>query len=329
MPKVSIIVPNYNHAKYLPERIDSILGQTFKDFELILMDDHSSDNSKQVLESYKSYPFVKLLFNDANSGSSFKQWNKGAKAATGEYIWIAESDDKADKDFLSTLVPVLDSDKTTSMVYTQSYDIDEEGKIRGIWEYHTKDFDDNIWANDFTMEGDEMIKKYMVYHNCLPNASGVLFRRDRMEEIGRADESFKLNGDWDFWIRMMMGTKVTFIHKPLNYFRTHAVSVRSESRKIGTGVYEYSRVLNFVFDKVPFTAQEKNALLKRFYNKVKWSPEFYEWKFESKVFEVLRKSYMMLPGGLLTFYLFSKHLLRRFCYTYIRMILIPVKRNTN
>ena len=108
-PKVSVIVPNYNHARYLKARIDSILNQTFQDFELILLDDCSTDNSVELLQSYAGHPHVShIVLNDRNTGSPFLQWQKGIGLAQGEYVWIAESDDTAQPDFLSTTVAVLD-----------------------------------------------------------------------------------------------------------------------------------------------------------------------------------------------------------------------------
>ena len=96
MPTVSVIVPNYNHARYLRQRIESVLGQTYQDFEVILLDDCSTDESRSVLGEYAKDPRVRIEFNEKNSGSTFKQWNKGVRLARGEYIWIAESDDYAD-----------------------------------------------------------------------------------------------------------------------------------------------------------------------------------------------------------------------------------------
>lgn len=317
MPKVSVIVPNYNHSRYLKDRIDSILGQTYKDFELILMDDNSSDNSREILESYRKYPFVTLLFNTVNSGSSFKQWNKGTMAATGEYIWVAESDDVADKEFLSTVVPILDADKDISLAYSQSYDIDENGAVKGVWLNHTKGFEDNIWTADFVANGNDLIKKYMIYLNCLPNASGVLIRKSKMEEVGWANEKFKLNGDWEFWIKMMLGTKVGFTAKCLNYFRTHSLSVRSEATKLGIGIYEYSKIITYIFKHINFTKKEKLEVFEWFFSKAKWNPEFYKWSKEPLVFNYICKTYWnLLPQGIIAYRYFVEHLLRRFPHTY-------------
>jgi glycosyltransferase involved in cell wall biosynthesis len=99
--KVSVIIPNYNHADYLPARIDSVLQQTHQNLEVILMDDCSSDNSREIITRYAAQDArIRVVLNEQNSGSTFKQWNKGIALARGEYIWIAESDDVADSTFL-------------------------------------------------------------------------------------------------------------------------------------------------------------------------------------------------------------------------------------
>lgn len=93
-PLVSVVVPNYNYADYLAPRIDSILRQTFSDFELLLLDDCSTDHSVSVMKKYASDPRVVAIdVNQTNTGSPFPQWMKGIKMARGKYVWIAEADD--------------------------------------------------------------------------------------------------------------------------------------------------------------------------------------------------------------------------------------------
>ena len=97
IPVVSVIIPNYNYALYLKKRIESILNQTYTDYELILLDDASTDNSVEILEKYKDNPHVShILVNEKNSGSPFQQWAKGISLARGKWIWIAEADDVAE-----------------------------------------------------------------------------------------------------------------------------------------------------------------------------------------------------------------------------------------
>ena len=126
MPKVSVVVPNYNHARFLPKRIESILRQTYQDFELILLDDCSTDDSRTILSQYASDPRVRLEFNQVNSGSTFKQWNKGVRLAQGKYVWIAESDDYAEPRLLERLVAILEADATVAYAYCRSWRVSEE-----------------------------------------------------------------------------------------------------------------------------------------------------------------------------------------------------------
>ena len=119
-PKVSVIVPNFNHARFLRKRIDSVLRQTYQDFELILLDDCSTDESRSILSDYAGDPRVRIDFNEKNSGSTFKQWNKGVRLARGEYVWIAESDDYAGERLLEKLVAILATEPTVTLAYCRS-----------------------------------------------------------------------------------------------------------------------------------------------------------------------------------------------------------------
>ncbi len=108
-PVVSVIVPNYNHERYLEKRLDSIFSQSFRDFEVILLDDASTDNSMDVLMKYAHHADVRIVPGETNSGSPFKQWLKGIDMATSDILWIAESDDICDPELLRTLLPVFDN----------------------------------------------------------------------------------------------------------------------------------------------------------------------------------------------------------------------------
>ena len=117
-PLVSVIIPNYNYAHYLEERMDSVLNQTFQDFEIIILDDASTDGSIKVIEKYKSHPKIaSVVINGSNSGSPFKQWKKGIQLARGKYIWIVEADDVADLSFLETTVRLAETYPDTAICH--------------------------------------------------------------------------------------------------------------------------------------------------------------------------------------------------------------------
>ena len=123
-PFVSVIIPNYCHAKYLDQRIQSVLNQTYQNFEVIILDDCSPDGgaSKAVIEKYRNNSHVShIVYNENNSGSPFKQWKKGADMAQGELLWIAESDDYADEPsiFVEDIIR-LQHNKETKMTFIRN-----------------------------------------------------------------------------------------------------------------------------------------------------------------------------------------------------------------
>lgn len=251
MPKVSVIVPNYNHARFLPQRLESILSQTYQDFELIFLDDASSDNSKEVFEKYQDDYRIKSQFNTENSGSPFIQWNRGIEMASGEYIWIAESDDFCDEDFLDVLVPLLDENPTVGLAYCQSWIVSESGeKVKAIDWYHV--FGGGLrWSHDFKNEGRDEICRYLAIQNTIPNASAVLIRKSILNQGLRADENMKICGDWLFWVNMLINSDVVFSAKPRNCFRQiHAGSQRKKMARLGLESIETFKIQKRILDTV-------------------------------------------------------------------------------
>ena len=237
MPRVSVIVPNYNHARYLPKRIESILSQSFTDYELILLDDASTDKSISVLDSYKD-PRITRVFGTQNSGSAFKQWNKGVGLATSDYVWIAESDDCSDPAFLETLVRLLDSNPHLGIAYCASLIIDERDSPVGIAEeMYIKLPCAARWSNDYVNGGLDECKNYLILKNTIQNVSAVLFRKQAYVDAGMADETLKLAGDWKLYARILAASDIAYCAAPLNFYRTHDENVRSKSMRDGKACY--------------------------------------------------------------------------------------------
>ena len=247
MPKVSVIIPNYNHARFLEQRIDSILNQTFQDFEIILLDDRSTDNSQEVITKYANHPRLShIIFNEINSNSTFKQWNKGIALATGEYIWIAESDDYARPKFLEKLVPVLDRHHHVGLVYCQSFIIDEAGKVLSENFLACTDcFDRHRWTADYENDGKNECTNFLAGKNIIPNASAVLIRKSVYQsEIDRDNEAFKVAGDWFTWSRILLAADIYFVAESLNHFRSCEDSVSRTSSKLQIVVKESLAIFN-------------------------------------------------------------------------------------
>lgn len=249
MPKVSIIVPNYNHAPFLRQRIDSILAQTFQDFELILLDDCSTDDSRSVLSSYSENPHVRAIhFNRKNSGSTFKQWNKGVRLARGEYVWIAESDDYADRHFLERLTTVLDSKPQVAFVSCRSWQVDGGAKVTGY-------ADDGVlhwrrYATGAEADGREECENYLVHVSVVCNASSVLFRKSAYDHAGGADETLRLAGDRKLWAGMALTGRIIYLKEPLNYYRVHRDTVSVKSKQHALAQAERLRVSRWILSKV-------------------------------------------------------------------------------
>jgi hypothetical protein len=252
MPKVTVIVPNYNHARYLPRRLDSILGQDFGDIEVLFLDDASLDHSRAVFEAHaaSSDRRVRAIFNERNSGSTFVQWNRGFREARGEYLWIAESDDFAEPSLLSELVLRLNAHAGVGLAYCDSWIVDQDDVILSLAStVHGGDVDRERWKADFINDGREECRRYLIRGNTVPNASAVLLRKSVIDWVGPAPENMKLCGDWMTWARMLLVSDVAFVARPLNYFRTHSTTVRSRTVQGGLCMEETFRVWNTIARK--------------------------------------------------------------------------------
>lgn len=228
-PTVSVIIPNYNYQRYLKDRIESVLNQTYRDFEVIILDDCSTDGSREIIETYRNHPKVShIVYNETNSGSPFRQWEKGMELAAGKYAWIAEADDLATPDFLESLVPAMEEDSEVTLVKGMSELIDKDGN-KSPHEYFEKYGPD---GKTYIYDGDDFIRHYMLRSNHCYNASMMLLRIESWRELGNREYSgMRYVGDWYFWGLMMHGHRIAEVRKRVNKFRFHGNSVTDRSRQ--------------------------------------------------------------------------------------------------
>ncbi len=228
-PLVSVIIPNFNHAAFLRERIRSVLGQTVADLEVILLDDASTDESILVMQEFAGDARVsQVVVNEVNSGSPFHQWRKGIALARGTWVWIAESDDSCAPDLLERLLK-MGSSSELGLRYAQSRIIDEAGVRKGSMLQYTASFTPNPFTKDLLVPGVLFIQRYLKVKNVVPNASAAIFHRDLLKDPGIWDgtQDMRMCGDWLFWIRLASRTRVGFVAEELNHFREHAAVSRS------------------------------------------------------------------------------------------------------
>lgn len=272
-PKVSVVVPNYNYARYLPERIQSILNQTFQDFELILLDDASTDNSVDLLEHWRNHPKVShIVVNERNSGSPFRQWQKGIELARGELIWIAEADDSAHPGFLAATVAALASHPRAAVCFTGCDNIDADGNPLNNY------FDD--WGPrrearelDF-FDGPAYTRHNMYWANYVYNASGALFRREAFlkSDVARAC-TMRNSGDWLVWASMIAPTGIVMLYKHLNCMRMHGKSQTDLGRSSGNLLREDINVVVAVEAMAPIGWYRRHMRHGQLYKDVCCLPE--------------------------------------------------------
>jgi glycosyltransferase involved in cell wall biosynthesis len=227
MPRVSVVVPNYNYARYLQDRLETVTNQTLPLYELIVLDDRSTDDSQQVIQNFLKQCDVpwRLEVNATNSGSVFRQWRKGVELARGEYVWIAEADDTCKPQFLQR---VLSRMQETGAVlgFADSWQINENGKHLGdSYKSYVNEEAPGAFNQSFVMEGREFLTKHLGIKNVILNVSGVVFRRDALlAALGRVgDELFeyKVAGDWRLYIELCASNpRVVFEAEPHSRHRT-------------------------------------------------------------------------------------------------------------
>lgn len=239
---VSVIIPNYNHAAYLPQRIETVRQQTLSEIEMIILDDCSTDNSRAIIEQHAlNDSRVRTFFNAHNSGSPFKQWAKGLAQAKGDYIWIAESDDYAELTFLEKTVRMLNQNLNAGVAYSQSWLADDTGKII--------DSCRNLYTTvgpTGMYPGQQLIETHMAGANLIPNASAAVFRRGLALQMDDSYQQFRFSGDWWFWCQLLAVSDLIYIDEELNYFRSHPQKITVAAHLNQTFVIETLQVLGLL-----------------------------------------------------------------------------------
>ena len=234
--KVSVIIPNYNYANYIEERIDSVLRQTYPIYELIILDDASTDNSIEMIEKALSkYKLnnIKIIkeYNKKNSGSVFSQWQKGISLSSGDYFWIAEADDSSNPHFLEKAMEGFNN-KNVVISYTESARIDENNKIIGpdcrSWMLIASD---TKWNNSYTNNGIQEIKDALFACNTIPNVSAVVFKKKNQIELLEDCKKYKISGDWFLYFKLLLDGDISYCSKSLNFFRKHSNSTSTTVKK--------------------------------------------------------------------------------------------------
>ncbi len=228
--KVSVVVPNYNYERYLTARLSTILSQTYPIYELIFLDDASKDNSLALAERILAQSSVdyRIIANESNSGSVFRQWKLGAEQARGDIVWIAEADDLSEPEFLATVLRGFDHPDVV-LSYCESKQIDQDDRVLGVsYQDYVKDLSAERWQKGYVNEGEQEIRNYLAVKNTIPNASAVLSRRDALVRALKEQVdicSYKVAGDWKVYVHLLARGRLAFVAQSLNLHRRHQMGV--------------------------------------------------------------------------------------------------------
>ncbi len=315
-PKVSILIPSYNHDQYLRQRIETVLNQTYKNFEVIILDDCSTDNSRAIISSYSSHRSVShIIFNEINSGNPFKQWQKGVSLTNGEWIWIAESDDYADETFLETLLKAGDH-PNVGLIYCDSKIVSNEVVSSETFAIiKNKRFRTKRWSENYYNNGANEIENYVLPGGTINNTSAVLFNKKVFFDADPFDVSFRYIGDKYTFIKVLAKTDVVYIKESLNYYRDPFNSKHADKFIF----YFYEQFLVFDWAKRNLKIVDKTKFLEGFY----WNTRnslFRDW--DMTKFNLYRKLFVLNPV------LLGKNILHNL-FQAIRSIFVRMKRATS
>ncbi len=246
-PLVSIIVPNYNHAPYLAERLDSIYAQTYDNVQIILLDDCSTDASTTILAEYAARHADSTLchFNGANSGGVFNQWRKGLELATGDLVWIAESDDYCAPNFVEELVRAFQN-PAVMLAFSRSEFV--RGRpAETVWStrHYMSDLGLDIWDTPFVRSAHELVNSGWAVKNLIPNVSSAIFRHPGQLALFSDPEwlGLRLCGDWIFYLTIMRGGLVAYSPDATNYYRQHETNTSTRAQLTDLYYREHAVVL--------------------------------------------------------------------------------------
>lgn len=206
MPSVSVLIPSYNHLRFLPACLESVWGQTFSDYEIVVVDDGSADGSVEYLRACGDRI---RLFEQENQGT-YATLNRCAREAKGAYLAILNSDDLWMPNKLAAQVAILDSKPEVGLVHTGGIFVDSEGR-------ETKE---NPFGFAWPSTESGRVLEAMILHNHVV-ASSVLLRRDAFEREGGFDERLYGSGDWDMWLRVSKRWEFAYVAERLTGYRIH------------------------------------------------------------------------------------------------------------
>ena len=206
MPKVSVCIPSYNYAHYIGASVESVLNQTFADWELLIVDNHSTDSTNEVLQAFLD-PRIKVFRNERNIGL-LPNWNRSVALSQGEYVCVLPADDLLLPTMLERSVALLDSYPKVGFTFSSCQLIDTEGRIFDTMRTRT---------NGGVISGLELLKSLTMFNYIL--SPTVLMRQTCYRQLGGYGGRYELLADWSLYMRAALSHDVAYIDEPQACFR--------------------------------------------------------------------------------------------------------------
>lgn len=261
---VTAIVPNYNHARYLPQRIESILNQTYPLIDIVILDDCSTDNSREVIDAYvQKYPGrVKSIFATTNSGNVFRQWQNGHSQASGDIVWICESDDFCEPTFVERAIRAFRDPSVMLSFGSVQYANTAGAFVEGLDDYR-EECEPGIWDRAIVRPASEWFCNGFGVKNAIPNVGGSLWRRFPISETVWVEASkFKIMGDWFLYSEIAGGGQIAYEPTAVSYFRIHSNNTSGKKAQGNSYYYdEYFRIMRHLKSKWPIPEETLNRFL--------------------------------------------------------------------
>ncbi len=209
-PLVSVYVTNHNYASYIEQAIASVLSQTLQDYELIVIDDGSTDNSREIIERYAEHDKIVTIFQQ-NQGLTVTN-NIALRQARGKYIVRLDADDWLDEHALQVMSGVLEREDDVGLVFPDYYHVDKNGQVSDVVRRHNFD---EVELLDQPAHG-----------------ACTMIRRQCLLELEGYDETIDCQDGWDLWIRLIQRYRVKNVNLPLFYYRKHGNSLSGNERRL-------------------------------------------------------------------------------------------------
>lgn len=232
MPKASVIIPSYNHSAFVRQCIDSVLVQTFRDYEIVVVDDGSTDGSLDILRGYGDR--IRLICQQ-NRGTQAAR-NSGIAASSGEFIAILDSDDAWLPEKLERQMEVFERRPEVGLVYSFAEVVDADGATRSL-----------SWHLGRPVVHPQGALAQLLLGCDIPALTAVIHRRC-LEAVGGFDETLLGSGDWDLWIRIAAQYPVACVEERLALYRTHTTNTTKALFLTKAVCAEHERVLAKAFE---------------------------------------------------------------------------------